>query len=51
MGATLLRLYSISLIKPSQKDELRIMKSLRGEPRSIMFLGFNSLLLQQAAGN
>ncbi len=27
------------------------MKSLRGKPRSIMFLGFNSLLSQQAAGN
>jgi len=26
-------------------------KSLRGKPRSIMFLGFNSLLSQQAAGN
>jgi hypothetical protein len=38
-------------IKPSPKDELRIMKSLRGKPFSIMFLGFNSLLLQQAEGN
>ena len=28
-----------------------LMKSLRGKPRSIMFLGFNSLLSQQAAGN
>jgi hypothetical protein len=37
--------------KPSQKDELRIMKSLHGKPLSIMFLGFNSLLLQQAEGN
>jgi hypothetical protein len=27
------------------------MKSLRGKPRRIMFLGFNSLLSQQAAGN
>jgi hypothetical protein len=27
------------------------MKSLRGKPRSIMFLGFKSLLSQQAAGN
>jgi len=27
------------------------MKSLRGKPRSVMFLGFNSLLSQQAAGN
>ena len=27
------------------------MKSLRGKPRSIMFLGLNSLLSQQAAGN
>jgi len=27
------------------------MKSLRGKPPSIMFLGFNSLLSQQAAGN
>jgi hypothetical protein len=27
------------------------MKSLRGKPRSILFLGFNSLLSQQAAGN
>jgi hypothetical protein len=27
------------------------MKSLRGKPQSIMFLGFNSLLSQQAAGN
>jgi hypothetical protein len=27
------------------------MKSLRGKPRGIMFLGFNSLLSQQAAGN
>jgi hypothetical protein len=27
------------------------MKSLRGKPRSIMFLGFNTLLSQQAAGN
>jgi hypothetical protein len=30
---------------------IREMKSLRGKPRSIMFLGFNSLLSQQAAGN
>jgi len=28
-----------------------LMKSLRGKPRSIIFLGFNSLLSQQAAGN
>ncbi|MEE4607119.1 MAG: hypothetical protein V2J65_37995, partial [Desulfobacteraceae bacterium] len=28
-----------------------LMKSLRGKPRSILFLGFNSLLSQQAAGN
>jgi len=27
------------------------MKALRGKPRSIMLLGFNSLLSQQAAGN
>jgi hypothetical protein len=27
-----------------------LMKSLRGKPRSIMFLEFNSLLSQQAAG-
>jgi hypothetical protein len=27
------------------------MKSLRGKPQSIMFLGFNSLVSQQAAGN
>jgi len=30
---------------------IREMKSLRGKPRSIIFLGFNSLLSQQAAGN
>ena len=30
---------------------IREMKSLRGKPRSIMFLGFNSLFSQQAAGN
>ena len=33
------------------KHALIEMKSLRGKPRSIMFLGFNSLLSQQAAGN
>jgi len=27
-------------------DNLKTMKSLRGKPRSIMFLGFNSLLSQ-----
>jgi len=30
---------------------IALMKSLRRKPRSIMFLGFNSLLSQQAAGN
>ena len=28
-----------------------LMKSLRGKPRGIMFLGFNLLLSQHAAGN
>jgi hypothetical protein len=35
----------------ASKNKFVEMKSLRGKPRSIMFLGFNSLISQQAAGN
>ena len=40
-----------SIIHKIRFISIRKMKSLRGKPRSIMFLGFNSLLSQQAAGN
>ena len=44
-----LTIISLDIFLPAINKE--VMKSLRGKPPSIMFLSFNSLLSQQAAGN